>query len=470
MLKALKYTGIGLLVLSVVTLPFYWPFVRMIWVFMPNIPAPDYEMPATVTEARLQDIDYLSKLTEFDRSFSDAAKAEFARKLAAMESNVADMSAAAFYLALAEAVALADNGHTSISYRPQYAEFNTIGARLYEFSDGVFIVSTAPDKAHALGHRVVTVEGVPIEALQDRFAKYKGGNTSWRRLYSTLLVESPELLAAAGQADSPEGIQLEIESPDGEIRSVWFEGLSAADSSELPWRSAWQTLVPGGTTAAAADWEHIFSSDNASPLPRYLTQTSEALSYDLDGNGFYIRALPGFAVGERSIKSVYNSMLSQHAEQSLDYLVVDFRIHDGGDYTKSMAFAKAAPRIVKEDGDIYIITGPNTFSAAIVTAAMLKYYAGERGTIIGEPMGDREQFWAESGENFQLPNSAYYINYATGYHDWENGCKGEPYCYTINEMFEVPAGSMNPEFVVPQSFASYAAGIDVAMDWIDRQH
>ncbi|MCI5046689.1 MAG: hypothetical protein MRY59_04230, partial [Aquisalinus sp.] len=433
------------------------------------IPAANYETPATETEARLQDIEYLSTLTNYDRAFNDQEKAAFSKHLDAMRDRVAEMSDAQFYLAIAEAVALADNGHTNVSYRPQYTQFNTIGARLYAFSDGVFIVSAIPEYAHMLGRRVVAIEGTSINELRKALGIYRGGNDAWRTLYSTLIVESPELLAAAGYAKSPNVIEMTIEMENGALETIQFEGFDLESPNDAPWRAAWRSMVPGAVTPDFSSWSHVLDADRSKVL-QFLTNTSEPQSYVLDKNGLYIRALPGFSAGDQSIQEAYKAMLSNYPEGSLDYLVVDFRIHDGGDYTKSMAFAKAAPKVVKADGDVYIITGPNTFSAGIVTTAMLKYYAGDRSIIIGEQMGDREQFWAERGPwSFQLPNSGYYVNFATGYHDWEKGCKGEKFCYTMNEMYEVPAGSLSPAVSLPQDFESYVRGDDVVMNWIAEQ-
>lgn len=468
MKKILKYVFFGWLFLSVIAAPFYLPYLRMIWVFVPNVSAPKYETPSTEAEARQQDIDYLSTLLKYDRAFSDSARETFSETLVDINNAASDMTHSQFYLAIAEAVALADNGHTNISYRPQYTKFKTIGARLHAFSDGVYIVSTSPDKIQTLGRRIVSVEDKPIDTLRSELGKYRGGNETWRDLYSTFIIESPALLAASGNAKSSDTIELTLESETGGLERAQFESLSMADAESASRRSAWQALVPGGASTGFSGWSHI-SQTSGSPVPRYLTNAAEPLSYELSDNGFYIRALPGFAAGNKSIKSAYKSMLAGHSDGSLDYLVVDFRLHDGGDYTKSMAFAKAAPKAVKQDGDVYIITGPSTFSAAIVTSAMLKYYSGNRGIIIGEQMGDREQFWAERGTDFQLPNSGYYINYATGYHDWEKGCKGEPYCFTMNEMHEVPAGSLAPEVDIPQDFASYLRGEDLVMTWIEQQ-
>ncbi|MEL7111745.1 MAG: hypothetical protein AAGK93_02245 [Pseudomonadota bacterium] len=467
MWKFIKWGLIGWLVLSVLTLPFYWPFLRMLWVFMPMVEAPKYDPPETAIEARLQDVDYLSTLIKYDRSFSDDAEQVFSERLDAISDAAETMTDAEFYLALSESVALADNGHTSVNGRPRYTAFNTIGARFYNFRDGTFIVRAATEHAETLGHRVVSIEGIPIDTLLTDLAKFKGGNEVWRNLYNTFLIESPELLAAAGVIDAADALEMTLEAPSGEQRQVTFNALSALGSDQ-PGRAAWHSLVPKDGNAVHESWAHVLDAE-AVPLPTYLTNTSEPLSYALEGNGLYIRALPGFAAGEETIQNAYKAILAEHPEGSLDYLVVDFRLHDGGDYTKSMRFSKAAPKRVKEDGDIYIITGPNTFSAAIVTVAMLKYNSGARGIIIGEQMGDREQFWAERGTDFRLPNSGYYINYATGYHDWETGCKGEPFCYTMNEMYEVPAGSLSPEVVLETAFSDYLAGEDVVMNWVKAQ-
>ncbi|NQY99013.1 MAG: hypothetical protein HRT82_17815 [Henriciella sp.] len=468
--KFIKYAFIGWLLLSIVTAPLYWPYARMWWVFMPSVAAGNYETPSSEAEARRQDANFLSTLTKYDRAFSDSARQSFETRIAEIEAAADDLSAAEFYLSIAEAVAFADNGHTNVSIYPQHTEFRTIGARLYRFRDGVHIVSAAPDKVPYLGRRVIAIDGTPIEALISDLGRYRGGNEAWRELHSLYIIESPELFAASGHGKSPDVLELTLESKAGILETVRFEGISPENPNDMDWRSAWQSLVPTGATKGFKSWRHVFGHVDSEQLPRYLVKPSEPLSYALEGNGLYIRALPGFKAGDQSIQQAYKGMLAEYEVGSLDYLVVDFRLHDGGDYTKSMAFAKSAPQSVKPDGKVYIITGPNTFSAGIVTVAMLKYYSGERAMVIGEQMGDREQFWAERGSRFSLPNSGYSINYATGYHNWESGCKGDKYCYTMNVKHEVPAGSLATQAEISQTFDSYQRGEDVVLDWIATQH
>ena len=113
MLKILKYGFIGWVILSILTFPLYWPFARMWWVFMPNVASPKFDPPANVTEARLQDIEYLATLTYYDRSFSDQAQQEFGETLETLRETSETMSDAEFYLGLAAAIALGNNGHTN---------------------------------------------------------------------------------------------------------------------------------------------------------------------------------------------------------------------------------------------------------------------------------------------------------------------------------------------------------------------
>lgn len=91
-----------------------------------------------------------------------------------------------------------------------------------------------------------------------------------------------------------------------------------------------------------------------------------------------------------------------------------------------------------------MLTSANTFSAAISTAARLKYFGGTQTILIGEPMGDRLQFWGEGGRTV-LPNSQITIRYTTAYHDWEHGCSLSQLrtCFLLNYFYDVPAGSWN---------------------------
>ena len=123
-------------------------------------------------------------------------------------------------------------------------------------------------------------------------------------------------------------------------------------------------------------------------------------------------------------------------------VIIDLRFNSGGDNTLTGAFGKALPDALPPGGRIFILTSGNTFSAAIDTAARLKYFGGQRVVITGEPMGDREQFWGEGGSVF-LPNSRLEVRYSTALHDDEHGCSLAQIrtCYFLDYFIGVPAGN-----------------------------
>ena len=154
---------------------------------------------------------------------------------------------------------------------------------------------------------------------------------------------------------------------------------------------------------------------------------------------------------------------------SLPYLVVDFRANWGGNTNLFVEIAKWLPGKVADDGHLYIVVGPQTFSAGINGSALLKFYGDAKSIIIGQPMGDREHYWTETGKSFRLPNSGFRMGYATGYHDWANGCEEHPYCFTQVLKHGVKAGSLAPVHTIEPDYADYAAGRDVVMEWIYQQ-
>jgi hypothetical protein len=150
--------------------------------------------------------------------------------------------------------------------------------------------------------------------------------------------------------------------------------------------------------------------------------------------------------------------------------IIDLRTCSGGNYALTADFTRVLPRVVPPGGHIYILTSGNTFSAAIITAARLKYYAGDHASIVGEPMGDREQFWAEAAARITLPNSHLIATYATGYHDWERGCSLSQLfiCAPENLYLGVAAGKLTPDVQMHWSFADYVNGEDTLLNAVLR--
>ena len=116
----------------------------------------------------------------------------------------------------------------------------------------------------------------------------------------------------------------------------------------------------------------LYQSHDEAPL--YLRELDKNFLREDFGNGTYIRAAVLFNRANFSITEELARILATKPVTGYDFLAVDLRWSPGGDFGTVADFAEAADGAMNEDGKIYIITGPQTFSAAIVSAALFKRY------------------------------------------------------------------------------------------------
>ncbi len=141
-------------------------------------------------------------------------------------------------------------------------------------------------------------------------------------------------------------------------------------------------------------------------------------------------------------------------------LVVDLRFNTGGNLDLSKDLMT---RLQQEAAGrpVYVITGRATFSAGLYHAAQWKQWG--KATFIGEPVGDRLDYWSEGG-NINLPNSKIAIHFADSFHRYSH----KEYPDRKPYFEELSIDSLAPDDPVIPSFADYAAGRDPAMDIVLR--
>lgn len=420
------------------------------------IPVPPLFMgePATVAEARAQDMQHFHPVRRNERSMDDAMRARFDAAVEDLSARAAELSDAAFQLELARVQAIIDNGHSNASATRMVAGFPRIPLRSAWIDGEIRVLRALPGEEALLGARVVQIGGVPVDAVLTRFRDAFGGNEPFYLSFAPLLLEAPDYLDAVWISDPVYRLEL----LDGSVIERRFEPVAPRDGSSRvfsgdllqPWRSedeGWVAFAPAGS-------------------PLYL---------DNPDNGYWYRELA-------DLDAVYVSLrqnLSDDTEESLtafvaraaeeiaaigpSVIILDQRFNGGGDLTQTQPLMTAFADIVGEDGRIYRLANGNTFSAAIVNLAMVKEAAPEQTVLVGAPIGDRLQFWAE-GWWFGLPNSGFQARYSTGYYDLQNGCSGLFICpWGSLHIFPVLVDDLDIDIPAPMTFASYAAGEDLGM-------
>ncbi len=431
--------------------------------------AANFPPPKDLAEANRQDLQYLRTSMKLDRSFSPQARAAFYNSVEELLAQAAHLDSAALEMGITKAVALADNGHTSVRETTWGSQrLNHIPLRFGQFAEGLFVVKADPGLADLLGAQLLEIDRQPVDALAQKLRPYVGGPDALAREFLPHLLATPPALHAVGLADSPSEVWLRLQLSDGKqvdrVVGIRRDATVSDNTFRWPKRALSPVPIPGDM----AQWVHVL--DGAAGLPPYL-QRPNTRYWHIYMSGaergerelLYIQINRLLSEGDTPLDAYLAKLLAEIGERKPRNVVVDVRVSPGGNYQLAAAFTEALPRTLPQDGRIFVLTSGNTFSAALISVARLKYFGGARVSIVGEAMGDREQFWAE-GSKAQLPNSGITVGYSTGYHDWEHGCRNPSKCFWPNLFQDVAAGKLTVDVAAPLRFSDYVRGRDAALE------
>jgi len=424
--------------------------------FQPPPPSPPAPRLADELDGREADAIYFQSYPDHERAYTPAARSQARRLLDRLRTDARHLTRDQFTLRVSEIVALADNAH---SHTGTAFQKNTrrIPLRFYWFPDGLHVLRTAPAFVDLLGARIERIDGMTPQALFQRIRKYNGGTETWRRQALTPMLESPGLLQAAGVTRDSTSLSISgvlangsafTRVLTGEVRD---QAAPISATSRLIFPTAPDALMPGLLTR----------SDS---LPLYLRAGTSFFQLDvLPASGIYIGLGITSDSDDESIADHLAKVERHIAGTRPTFAVVDLRTNTGGDFTTTFKFASALPSRV---GRVYVLTSGWTLSAAMHTAAAIKQAAPERVTLVGEPVGDRMQFWSEGGR-FILPNTPLIASNTTGKHNFSGPCDDLRVCFWLSALpgqFRVRVPSLDPEIAAPLTFAAYRAGRDPALE------
>ncbi len=326
--------------------------------------------------------------------------------------------------------ALTDNGHSNVGYQRDAVPAE-LPVRVTAFAEGLYIMRATETNAELLGGRVTAIDGQPISAVMTKLEQLRGGTPQWRRLCALQYLLLQDLLYGIDVAPNRQHTDWTVMLADGTTITRRFDAYvpppSEPEASPTRWLSIetlkgmagqWKTFkTDRPQTVSLIDFDETF---RALPLPGTCTQFVQ-LKSNSDQNGQSIK----------SFLSKTESLLRQHQPCNV---ILDLRYDGGGDYVNTYGFARELPKLIPPDGRIFVLTGPATFSAGITTVAFVKHAGGTRVVILGEPVGDRLQFFSEGGWAC-LPDRPLCVAYETGKHDYQHACTDWDVCYWLNYFF-----------------------------------
>lgn len=390
----------------------------------------------------------------FDRSFSVSEKQAVRARIAALRMQVSKLSDDAMRVRIARLLAAAHNAHTRLYLLRNRTELSRLPVRLWWFGKELRVVRTAPGFDRLLGCRVASLNGMPTSAAFARVRDMYSGSEGWKRYMAQYTLTSPSVLKGAGIGSNAGFAQIGVSDCSGQglhrLPALPFERSEKAVES-------WWDLAPRSPSALEG-WGHVLAKRK---LPPYLANVSQAYWFErpLSNGLFFLQLNRAANAGPESVKDFADRAAQDIGNTRPAAIVVDLRFNTGGDSNVTKALvdklvAAAGPR------PIYLIVGRSTFSAGIVAAAQFRQAA--KVTIVGEPIGDGLEFWAEGG-NIILPYSGLAAHFANGAHSLSpRPCPTHDFCNDLS------VASLAPDLPITQRWSDYLAGADPAMDAIER--
>jgi hypothetical protein len=387
-----------------------------------------------------------------DKSFDARGRAEFNAFVNDAITHVDSLDAPQFALDVARAVAIAHNAHTA-AYPERF--FHSLPLRLWWFADGLYVVKAHPDFANLVGARVEKIGDLAPEEASRRIGPYISGHDAWIKWLSASWLAFLEPLHAIGASAANETANIEFRLADGSETTLSMHARPSPDPT--PNHDLWAALIHDAKSLPGR-WPHAL---DGSTVPLAYQQPA-ALSGEMIGGGkrvLYIRSNHIGSTGADSFEQKMVAIQQMLVQERPTSIVVDLRLNTGGDFFNTLMLSEGLPRLVRKDGRVFVLIDGVTLSAAIATAARLKYFGDGRTLLVGSPVADPGGFWAEGG-NMTLPNSAIRVNYAAQFEDWSKGCDDLDKCFWASVAFGVKNVSLKPDILVEPSFSDYTAGRD----------
>ncbi|CAL2080950.1 TSPc domain-containing protein [Tenacibaculum sp. 190524A05c] len=402
------------------------------------------------------DINYFEK--EFlnnAKTYTETSKDSCLVLLNSLKKNIDNLTDFQIRLELSKCVVLADNAHTEIVV-PLLSQ---IPLRLYRFSDGLRVIRTDSMNAAYLGSKLLKINDLEIPKIEEKLFPYLSGIENWKRFKTRDCMLAPELLHALDLNKSKDSLKVTLLK---DIDTIHLKLAAQKFNKDRYWFESWANLYP--IESKENNWQ--FLKKETSNLPLYLKRAEEGVFYDFNATEkiayFQINSFWDKCPNFKERVNTFNTKLKSKKDYDV---VIDLRFYTGGNYAYAKKLATQPPKIINSDKKIYLVVSEKTYSAGIVTAARVKHFAKDKIVIVGEEVGDRLKFWAESVACV-LPHSNIRAYNSMEEHDWKDNSKSIFRTHFPNFFHGVAAKNLNLDQEIQLSIEDYLQDKDPIMEWI----
>ncbi len=341
--------------------------------------------------------------------FHAMTRGQFEDAVRKLDERIPSLARHQIIFELARVVAMAGDGHTNVSpTRDPKIGFHTLPVKFYLFKDGLFVRAARHEFADLVGARDLRVGGATAdEAIARVRPAVARDNEMGVRFFAPMLLGMPEVLHAAGLAESVEVAEFVLEKA-GRRRKVRLGWGGPAEllppDTDLSWlpREGWADLRGG-----------------AAPPPRWLKDQRNKFWFEYlpDEKAVYAQINQVGDKDTESLEAFSDRLFDFVDSRPVDRLVLDLRLNRGGNGTLLRPLLR---RVVKSKvdrpGHLFALIGRGTWSAAQFLVNFLEKYTDV--VFVGEPTGSKGNTYGDS-RKITLPNSGLTVRVSV-YHwqDW----------------------------------------------------
>lgn len=381
------------------------------------------QVPALTRAQWREDLQYLARELpkRHKNAFHAVSREQFERAVAELDAAIPTLQDDQIVVGMMRITAMIGDGHTHVRLPP----FRLYPLALYWFGGDLRVTRALPDYRQALGARVIKINGVAVEEVNARVRTLLSqGENDWFFLAAgPALMTRAEVLHALGVTPDAGRAPFTFEDEQGKQFTL--------DISPVAPDPALNSRLLG-----AAKSEPLFRQRPAEPF--WFTYLPEA-------QAVYVNFRSYDSLGE-NVRKLFELVDANPTRK----LVIDLRQNGGGDFTKVRGSLIPAVRqrpALNRKGHLFVVTGRNTFSAAMTNA--IDFRKETNAILVGEPPGERPNSYQENDE-MRLPNSRLVVSYSTRYY----------------KFLDEDAPAVMPDKRIDPDWEAYKAGRDPVMDWI----
>ena len=350
-------------------------------------------------DGRRPDLDFVANRlpTLHPNFFANISRESYQQAVSALNSKISTATDAEFYVGIAQLVAMAADGHTSLNYSS--APFHLFPLRLRWFDNGIFVTRAAEPYTEALAARLVRIADTPIASAIDRLATViPHENDSWLHYLLPSFIINQTILQGLGLA------------PDTVATPLTFQTLGGREF----------TLQVG--TASSPLITAV--SESAGPIPLFQQNASDNYWYAYlpSDHLLYFRYTSCVEMAARPFTSFAAGLLATLDSNPVDTFVFDLRSNTGGNSGLiAPIFNGLAARFSRLKANplfqIYDVFDGGTFSSGLMNAEdlLISYPRSipnpnvtvdlsARVVSIGQPTGGKPTHYGNV-TSFVLPGS-----------------------------------------------------------------